>query len=81
MEIYGDNSLALLVIFEGAKEYTSGNDPDSMIVSCDWLTVKAARFATTMTLLAEPNTSDRKRKLRTRGYFGSEYAEIIVTQD
>lgn len=55
-------------------------DDSTIVVSYDWLTVKHPLGSTMLIITAQPNETNRKRKLWIDGLFGSEYAEIDVIQ-
>lgn len=54
---------------------------DTLTVSYNWLTVKNKHPSTSLDIIASPSDQKKRRKLRIIASFGSEYAEINVSQD
>ena len=55
-------------------------DDDSLIVTYKWLTIKAKTRDNDLTIIAEPNTTGKSRKLYIYGGVQNQFAEIKVTQ-
>ena len=78
----------LAFMYLGIRDYngngTSGghNDEtqDTFIVTYQWLTVKATPFKDEMTIVAEPNTTGKNRRLYIDGGTDTRNVEIKVTQ-
>lgn len=78
--VTGQTSFYSIVISDGSDEYSSIEENDTLATSYDWLTVKQAHGSHSLTVTADPSSSNKKRKLKIYGYFCNSYAEIDVLQ-
>ena len=77
--VKGDDGIYHLTIsnYNGDGNYSDG---DSIIVTYEWLTVKCAKFDDTWTIIAEPNTTGKNRKLYVYGAVDDGDAEMTIKQ-
>lgn len=81
--VSGDHYLYNLEIadYNGDGECSQNSmDDDSLIVTYKWLTIKAKTRDNDLTIIAEPNTTGKSRKLYIYGGVQNQFAEIKVTQ-
>lgn len=63
---------------EGKNEKYHGQD--TLILTCQWLTIKRKQYDTKFVIIAEPNTTGKKRTLYIAAFVDDEFAEIKVEQ-
>lgn len=80
--VTGEDWFIGLSIYDGYEEHPSYTVGEyDRIASYGWLTVKTDCWNNSLTIIAETNTTGRKRKLEIFGEFGTEYTVIKVEQD
>ena len=84
-KVYGEDGLYTLDIsdFNGVLANAIRDTiADSLIVTYDWLTAKTRvyDFGYGLTIIAEPNTTGKKRSLYVSGMVDDSFAEIKITQ-
>ncbi len=85
--VYGTESIGDIVINDynatvsgHSNYYTDAQETDTLCVTCEWLTIKQPLGSNKLILIAEPNTTKKKRRLYTHMDFGPTRGEIIVKQ-
>ena len=61
--------------------YGNLDENDSINTSYEWLTVKNKFHSPSLEIIASPSDSKKQRKLKIIANFGTEYAEINVSQN
>lgn len=79
--INGELSFYSFSIIHDGDEYPSRHvEGKTFEAIYDWLTVRWEKDSKSITLIAQPRTSGKKRHLYVEGYYGNEYALIKVEQ-
>lgn len=81
-KVYGRETCDNLEItdYNGDGVASTGHPGDSMIVTYKWLTVKASMYDHELTIIAEPNTTGKGRRLYIGAWSCDDLAEIKVCQ-
>lgn len=81
-KVYGrePNHILEITDYNGDGKASTEYPGDSMIVTYKWLTVKARQHDCDITIIAEPNTTGKGRKLYIGAWSGDDLAEIKVCQ-
>lgn len=56
------------------------DESDSLTVTYQWLTIRTKKFDNSLTIIAEPNNTGRKRQLYIAGWVDNSFADIKVVQ-
>lgn len=76
----GDGKLLGFTLEEGNTTLGDEIIGDSIFVSMDWITVKAALRGSEMIITVKPLTEGKSRKIKIYGDFGRSFSETTVTQ-
>ena len=80
-EVDGDDAIYTLSIgdYNGNEKQAEGEV--IMVANYDWLTASAVKGSTEIKLIAEPNTTGKRRKLYVYGMVRNKVIDITVIQD
>lgn len=80
-DVDGDDPIYTLSIadYDGNEKQAEGEV--IMVVNYDWLTASAVKNSTEIKLIAEPNTTGKRRKLYVYGMVHNKVIDITVIQD
>lgn len=81
VDIEGDDAIYTLSIgdYNGNEKHSEGDV--IMVANYDWLTASAMKGSSEIRLIAEPNTTGKRRKLYVYGMVYNKMIDITVIQD
>ena len=82
VKLYGEEPPYSISIVNNREEYVpSSYGGDTLVITYEWLTVKQEKYGYIITVNAEPNLTENKRKLKILAHFpGNTYTYIDVVQ-